>query len=191
MNFVEIAVDDCGIYPQSTQKIDHALYEETGKIEFIESTPRTEWQEGWNAAVMTIHERASALELWYNALTDRQKNAIKTFEAHGLMISLKKKKDENEYKIKTWFIMNDTFYYACADGCDVSVEELERLYDVVVTQVNETSISVLDKNTVAWIPVAFASIKRDEEILKPLQSDTYFKAKELLKTRGFVATTQE
>jgi hypothetical protein len=67
---------------------------------------------------------------------------------------------------------NDTFYYACADAERVDIQDLPKMLEV------EEKFGGDGIN-------AFCSLIRGEDVLKELQSDKYFAAKEYLKDYEF------
>lgn len=96
-----------GIYPQASITIDEKGKETT-------RTERTEWQEGWNAALMEISKRIYEVE--------------KRIEEEGISdeLSLLLIADVGWLHDGKFFLnMNDTFLYACADSEEVTEEEIK------------------------------------------------------------------
>ena len=105
----EKAQDDLGIYPQGA-------YDEKNNY-----TPRTEWQNGWNAAVMEQTKNVCAYHDFLGTLTKEQRTALEDLLLDNI-IELSK----NDDKTTLWLNVNDIFYTA-ADGEDFSIEDLPLL----------------------------------------------------------------
>ena len=110
----ELAIDSMGIYPQA--RID----------ENNVRTERTEWQNGWNAAIIEFRQRACAFEEWFSKLPAEVSSMIGEMLPEEV-VRLSLNKDKN---ITMWVLMNDTFYFACADGEDITMEEIPLLYQL-------------------------------------------------------------
>jgi hypothetical protein len=105
--FHEAAEDDMGIYPMATRHPD-------GREE-----KRTEWQDGWNAAVIGHTDKICKIGKWFDELPEHLQPIVEELivgEALSLSIG-----DDG---IQTYLRVNDTFYYACSDCEDVTLEDL-------------------------------------------------------------------
>jgi hypothetical protein len=110
----ELAIDSMGIYPQATIDENNVR------------TERTEWQNGWNAAIIEFRQRACIFEKWFSELPEDVSAMIgEMLPDETIRLSLDKDKN-----VKMWVLMNDTFYFACADGEDITMEEIPLLYQV-------------------------------------------------------------
>jgi hypothetical protein len=98
------AFDDIGIYPAS-----------------VEEVKRTEWQDGWNAALSQFHKNNVAFHKYLSDLREPQKNALKE-----LLLDDVVELSNGDGKITIWLNVNDTFYTA-ADGESVPESDLELL----------------------------------------------------------------
>ena len=147
----EKAQDDMGIYPAAIKGGPNAY------------DKRSDWQEGWNAAVMAYTNKLVAYEEFMNSLSNEQRQALESllFD-ESLML------DEHDGKVILYLNVNDTFYYA-ADAEDVQLDDLPTLaylfehYDW--------------QGLVAWV-----AKKRDMDPLegKFTKTDEYYKAIEYL-----------
>ena len=150
---LEAALDCVGIYPQSFFELD-------GSVKL-----RNEWENGWNAAIISLTHNWSQLCIWFNTLSLIQKETISfLLSKDALKLSIR---DE---EICLWLLMNDTFYYASADGEDVSLEELPVVLEIY-NKYNENGLT-------AWV-----AHKRNEPPLDPLITKTYLEAKEYLEEK--------
>ena len=104
---VEDALDQIGIYPQSVTKNYGTDKEET--------TPRTTWQDGWNACNMEIPDKI------YGQLKELRKGVDKNFALLSIIDAGWAEGD------KYILNMNDTFHYACADEEEITKEEAEEV----------------------------------------------------------------
>ena len=82
-------------------------------------TERSEFQNGWNAALMQASENACKFAAWYKGLPDQQKKDFSKLLTGGDDIFL----SYYDGKVNVSLNMNDTFGYACADAEDVLPEE--------------------------------------------------------------------
>ncbi len=102
-----------GIYPQSTSEWNS----KTNKI--INEKKRTEWQDGWNAAVMKLSEKLWGLEEKIGAISD---------DLALLMIADVGWLDDGKLMLN----MNDTFYYAAdceeVEVTEENIKEIARLF---------------------------------------------------------------
>jgi hypothetical protein len=91
----------------------------------VGDVPRTEWQDGWNKAVMRMVEYVGIIHEWYKTITEEQAAAlVKLLKAHVLFFTMW------GGKVEYFVNLNDTFDYASADGEDVTVEEFTFLVDL-------------------------------------------------------------
>jgi len=110
----ELAIDSMGIYPQATIDENNVR------------TERTEWQNGWNAAIIEFRQRSCIFEKWFSELPEDISAMIgEMLPDETIRLSLDKDKN-----VKMWVLMNDTFYFACADGEDITMEEIPVLYQM-------------------------------------------------------------
>ena len=106
----EKAHDDLGIYPQTNTD---------DKGSFI---PRTEWQNGWNDAVMEHTRNAILYYKFMETLTEEHRVALENLLLDDVIYLHKGKED----KVYLWLNVNDIFYLA-ADMEDVLPEDLPLL----------------------------------------------------------------
>jgi hypothetical protein len=151
---LEQAIDSLGIYPK-------AHVDEKGV-----RTERTERQEGWNEAIITIRKNHILIKKWYEEIPEEHQEIVKLFlEQDIAFISF------NENRTVSFnLLMNDTFCYACADGEEVTINELS-----VVKEMYQTFGS---SGLTAWV-----AIKRNEEPVRELRTSFYFAARDYLKDK--------
>lgn len=145
----EAAVDDMGIYPRAVIK------------EGVE-TLRTEWQNGWNAAVMKITEKHGKLSAWVRALTEEQTTRLREMlDADADPVWLSVRDDE----VRLLLHCGDTFAYACADSERFELADLPDIFRLWTAHGHY--------GTTAWI-----ARKRNAEPVKEYRYDAgYLKAK--------------
>ena len=156
MNGYEVALDSMGIYPQSITKNKKTKH-------------RTDWQNGWNAAIMGLITKAGTLIDWFEKLTDGEQAIIDYFidELDILMFRV-----EKDGKIKINMIVNDTFGYSCADAEPMSVYQLFKMHGVIKD----------NQELASEICIAYtAKMRGDMEVIKERQTDSYAVAQELVK----------
>jgi len=110
----EAAVDDMGIYPRAVLR---------GTVEEL----RTEWQDGWNAAVTEITEKHGQLTTWAKALTEEQLAQVtELLNADGEPVHLGIRDKGGGVVL----LMNcgDTFMYACADAERFDLADLPEIH---------------------------------------------------------------
>lgn len=89
--------------------------------------PRTEWQEGWNAAQTAAMKKRHAAFGWYEAIPEKFKPVVDDLlRADQLSLYVDRQAD---YKVTISVNCNDLFMWGCADSEDVTLEELPELYD--------------------------------------------------------------
>jgi hypothetical protein len=143
----EAAHDDLGIYPVATIR------------EGI-TTPRTEWQDGWNAAVMAATEKHSLLTRWAKTLTEEQVTQLtELLDYDGEPVSLQVREDIVGLHIHC----GDTFAYACADAEDFTLDDLPEIY------------ALWQKHKYLGL-VAWIARKRGHEPVKEVRYDTHYLA---------------
>lgn len=153
MILTDLAIDSLGIYPQSWT-------DEKGV-----TTKRTDWQDGWNKAIIEIRNRAILFDKWFNELPILSSMVEELISSEDEVIRLRIDEDNN---ITMWILMNDTFDYACADGEDVTLQEIELVYK--------------SWKKFGWDGVtAFVSNKRGELPLQQLQSEKFHEAIKFIK----------
>lgn len=109
----EAAHDDMGIYPKAVVKAGVEV-------------PRTEWQEGWNAAIMAMTQKYQRLRRWAEQLQpDVQKVLVELLDddAEPLRLSYRES-DGAEGGVELLLFCSDTFIYACSDSEAITLEEL-------------------------------------------------------------------
>lgn len=105
------AHDALGIYPAAVVR--------DGK-----KTERTEWQDGYNAAVCKMTEYWSLFDEWIKKLPPKTIEQITTLtEEDELMINIME-----DNKIRLCMICSDVFAWACSDAEEITVEELDEIY---------------------------------------------------------------
>lgn len=108
----EAAVDDMGIYPKAVIK------------DGVE-TPRTEWQDGWNAAVIEITKKHGQFTAWVKALTEAQRGWLhELLNSDGEPIHIGWSDDQ----VTLGLTCGDTFAYACADYESFTLEDLPEIH---------------------------------------------------------------
>ena len=147
----ELAIDSMGIYPQANIDENNV------------KTERTEWQSGWNAAIIEIRNRICIFDKWFTELPADVSTMIGEMLPDET-IRLHLDKDKN---VIMWVLMNDTFYFACADGEDITMEEIPLLYQMW-------------KKFDWYGLVAITSKKRKQLPLKEVQTEEFQKALEYL-----------
>lgn len=109
----DLAHDNIGFYPQKTVHAD-------GREEL-----RTEHQNGWNECAMQHTKYASAASRWLSSLPADVKPLVE-----DLLIEEKLRLNlRAESGVQPWVICNDLFFWGCADGEDISLEELPQLIE--------------------------------------------------------------
>lgn len=111
LSIYRAAEDDLGIYPQSVTR-DGV------------TTPRTEFGEGWNNAIMTISKNRVKIIDWIKDLPTEEQTAVLYLLSKDVL-SLNIKDD----KIDPWIVLNDVFGPA-ADGEGVSLEEIRDIHNI-------------------------------------------------------------
>jgi hypothetical protein len=104
---VENALGNIGVYPESRTENYGSKDQKT--------TPRTTWQDGWNACYVEI------LEKIFDQLRILRKEVDENFALLSLIDA--GWMDEDKYVLN----MNDTFHYACADCEEVNKEEAKEV----------------------------------------------------------------
>lgn len=107
----EAAVDDMGIYPRAVVR------------DGVE-TPRSEWQDGWNAAVIEITQKHGALTKWVEMLTDEQRGLIQGLldsDVEPMSLGLR------DGAVVLHLTCGDTFAYACADAEPFGLDDLPEI----------------------------------------------------------------
>lgn len=108
----EAAVDDMGIYPRAVVRAG------------VE-TLRTEWQDGWNAAVMDITNKHGKFSAWVESLTDDQRAHLRELlDSDGEPIYLGYRDDAVVLGVRC----GDTFAYACADAESFTLDDLPEIH---------------------------------------------------------------
>jgi hypothetical protein len=116
-DFLVAAIDSVGIYPKSIRNSDGTTHH------------RTEWEDGWNAAISSILDRWIEIERWYYTLTEKQQHAVDMLYASGYLMVQYHMTNKN---IDLWINVSDTFAYACADAEEITVDDLEELQNLYI-----------------------------------------------------------
>lgn len=102
----DAARDSLGVYPQATKRGDAWEY-------------RTEWQEGWNAAIFKLLEQYAAIQSWCATLSPFLLSAlVELLKADAMALNV------GSDTVQCYLIMNDVWGYATADAEEVPTEEL-------------------------------------------------------------------
>lgn len=146
---LDMSIDSIGIYPQATKRGDEWQY-------------RTEWQEGWNAAVLALFQRHKWLTEWLTSLEPDALTAItELFEHDALFVWV------NNGAVTCALNMNDTFGYATADCEEVPMEDVQ-------------TVARLWRDFGAAGMTAWAAVRRGDEPIEPRQTERYHAARKLL-----------
>lgn len=108
----EAADDDRGIYPMNNIDANGL------------SHPRTEWQDGWNAACMAFSETREAFINWYKALPFDVASKVGDLMVADIIMPMSTKKG-----IEMVVNLNDVFCYA-ADAEAVTAEQIPSLHTI-------------------------------------------------------------
>jgi len=107
-----LAHENIGIYPMSVVGGDKP-YEK-----------RSEWQEGWNACALDHTRKVIKIEKWLEEMSDNIRTLVeKLILERKLDISI------GDDKVEMYINCSDTFFWGCADGEDISIEELPELLE--------------------------------------------------------------
>lgn len=116
----KIAHEDMGIYPQ-------ARVDENGVC-----TERTEWQNGWNAFSLAEIKKVGMIIDWFKKLPDDLQVLIESLCLENkIEISVQEDcDDDHPYAgVSLYINCSDTFFWGCADGEDIGIEELPELLE--------------------------------------------------------------
>ena len=122
-------------------------------------TPRTEWQDGWNAAVKAHTEKHIALCRWFDSIpVESQSIASELLFKDILFLGT------YDDKVALCINVNDTFMYACGDAEEVPMEHIP--------------FCKLAHDTHGWYGLAaYAAYRRNMEPIKEIyQTDAYIEA---------------
>jgi hypothetical protein len=108
----EKAHDDLGIYPQAVSGGANA-YEK-----------RSDYQNGWNDAIMRQTQKAIRIHNFLDTLSKEQRTALETLLLEDVV-----QLSDRDDKMYMWLNVNDIFYYA-ADGEDFEVNDLLKLTEL-------------------------------------------------------------
>ena len=149
---LKVAHSAQGIYPMST--LQDGLQRE-----------RTPWEDGWNAAHMSLTRSWVAICKWVRALPPEQRDAlVRLLVRDAIEINC-----EDGETPRPWLLMNDTFGYACADGTDVDPVELPAVAEVFARFGHD--------GLVAW-----AARKEQCDVIQPLRTADFEAARAWLCT---------
>lgn len=84
---------------------------------------RTEWQNGWNEALLQLTMKRVEIEKWFSSLTEQQKDILfeLIFKNNYLILD----KDENKFCLAV--NCNDVFMWGSADAEDCTLDDLPTL----------------------------------------------------------------
>jgi hypothetical protein len=133
---LEAIIDNFGIYPAGWVHQDGT------------KTKRTEWQEGWNAAVEKLYEKCSVFVTWYKNLPADAKPIIDFLIEEDVFLF------EDNGKITVAANCNDLFAWACSDFEPIEIDQLPIVFEMVKKYKNGMS---------RW-----ACIKRNSQPQKPV-----------------------
>jgi hypothetical protein len=121
---------------------------------------RSEYQNGWNAAIMEIHKTAVLFSEYIRSLSGDIGDAFVTLLLDDVIMM-----NDVDGEVKLWVLMNDIFFWACADGEDVELDNLPLLRDLYLEYGYD--------GLIAWV-----AKKRGIEPQEPVITDEYKKARE-------------
>lgn len=152
------AREDMGIYP-----MNHFKRDESGEL--AEYT-RTEWQNGWNAAILALTQKESAIHGWWARLDPQLRALLRPLLVpEGLDDDPTLVIREASGAVRLLLPINDTFAYATAD-----VEE------VPLDHASLAALGYLRANYGWRGLVAWAALSRGEKPLGQLVDDEYLAA---------------
>jgi hypothetical protein len=149
----EAAYDDMGIYPAGTSYPDDRKEE------------RTEWQNGWNAALIALSAKESQLEKWFSEIPERYQGCVEELLVDDVL-----RIDVRGDDINLYLLMNDTFEYACSDCEDVTFDDIDLIYSLWERFQHD--------GLTAWV-----AKKRGYEPIEPCRTSTYRVAMNVLNSR--------
>jgi hypothetical protein len=155
--FKEAAWENLGIYCRSTTMSN-------GKVK-----KRTQFQEGWNAAIMTMTDNECVIADWFRTLSVPEQTSVKAMveiPSSSGMYSFHIQRDDldkNKSEVILFLSVNDTFYYACADAEEISLKDLS----LILPTWREYGYNAV---------IAYTALKREQPPLQPLITDDYFVA---------------
>lgn len=136
---------DIGIYPQSTTDKNGV------------NTKRTEWQNGWNSAVLRISWTICIYEEWLKKLPEPTKTYIGELIANDAVNFRIDSKGEDLWEdnmpktmtpeIKLDVNCNDEFIWGCADGEDLPMDKVEEYYQMWAKDKESSHFS----NSMLWV----------------------------------------
>jgi hypothetical protein len=136
---------DIGIYPQST----------TDKKGV--NIKRTEWQNGWNSAVMRIGWTKCIYIEWFQKLPEPTKTYVGELLLAGAVDIQIQSKDKDLWKddspkmmsleIELWVNCNDEFIWGCADSEDLPMDKVEEYYQMWAKDKETSHMS----NSMLWV----------------------------------------
>jgi len=136
---------DIGIYPQSTTDKNGV------------NTKRTEWQNGWNSAVMRSSWIMCIYVEWFNKLPEPTKTYVGELLTNDAIHFQIENDDktlwENDMpktmtpKINLWVNCNDEFIWGCADGEDLPMDKVEEYYQMWAKDKESSHFS----NSMLWV----------------------------------------
>lgn len=85
---------------------------------------RTEFQDGWNQAIIKRSKNECELEDWANTLTEDQQNAICEINKKENNISVYRMDDDSFYLALS---CNDVFSWGCSDAEEITVDDLPEI----------------------------------------------------------------
>ena len=109
----DCALSDIGIYPQAITGGNNPYKE------------RSDYQNGWNAAVMEMYEKASSFSDFVENIPENIREIFTELLIEDV-IYLEKADEE----IIMCVLMNDIFAWACADQEDITLEDIPLIYQL-------------------------------------------------------------
>jgi hypothetical protein len=145
---IEAAKATLGVYPASVVGGEHSYVK------------RSDYMEGWNAAIVAIRAAMSAVEEAYGSLDEDDRVKLAQL-VHGGVVYWGV--DRGEQTAKPWVLARDTFAFASTDGEYLPPEEIARLHRVWIEYSRD--------GVAAWLV-----LHRDEPPLPDIITDRYMKA---------------
>lgn len=111
----EAAFDSLGVYPQQVKVGSNNDYEK-----------RTERMEGWNDALMKMIDYGSTIEKWLKSLPDEHRRTVEDLVLSSDLVIQTDGTDVNMF-----VNCSDLFFWACADGEEVTTDDLPSLVECI------------------------------------------------------------
>lgn len=138
LHLKECAEEAIGIYPKAT--IENGI-----------KTERTEWQNGWNSAIIKRTKLENKFLNWYKEIPTKYKKCVTTLLIkEELYLSL-----DEDNNVTMFILLNNIFAWACSDYENVTFKDLHDIYTVY-----------LKDNK--WGTIKWACVKRNEKPQDPI-----------------------